>query len=60
MHHGQNKEKQKTQIKQKNINLEEIWRKYINICENRVEIYKCCGDRGEYAICIIGLGDGCP
>jgi len=44
MPHGQNRGKQKTLIKQKS-----------QLNENR-GIYKFCGNRVEYAICIIGLG----
>src|SRR6218665_223112 len=60
MHHGQNRENKKTQIKTKNVNFAEIaW-----------EMCKCCGNRGkcihlveiggQYAICIIGLGEWTP
>ena len=27
------------------------------LCGNREKIYKFCGNEGEYAICIIGLGE---
>jgi len=33
----------------------EIWGKFINFAEIG-RIYKCCGNRGIYAISIIGLG----
>jgi len=32
--------------------------KFINFAEIGVEIYKFCVNKGEYAICIIGLGNG--
>src|SRR6218665_4160757 len=57
MHHGQNRGSKKAQIKPRNVNFAEIGRKCTN-CTDIGGIKKCCGNRGKYAICVIGL-EGC-
>ena len=55
MHHGQNRGKQETRKLSKNANWTKIGEIY-KFFWNLGEIYKFCGERGEFTICIIGLG----
>jgi len=47
-------------LSKKDVNFTKIEGKFINFAEIKGKIYKFCGNRGVYAMCIIGLGDGCP
>jgi len=55
MYHGQNRGKQKNVNYAKNVNFSKIRWKFINFAEIG-GIYKTCGNRENYAICIIRLG----